>query len=257
MATHVPAMNVDQRSIPRRFLLPGLFLLGTVIYGTIGYWILIPHADPMDGLYWTVLTLGGVGYRDTTGFGAGYEAFSISLVVLLFVSVALFITVGTQLAASGDLARRLRRRRVAKDMEALNGHVIVCGYGRVGRASVIRLLEAGTEVAVVDNDPRHEEELIELAVPHLISEPEHEAVLKRLGITRASALICAVDSDAVNVYITITARALCPGLTIVARAADSETIDILERAGADSVVSPYIISGGQMAKLAGQAHTDA
>ena len=146
---------------------------------------------------------------------------------------------------------------MAKDMEALNGHVIVCGYGRVGRASVIRLLEAGTEVAVVDNDPRHEEELIELAVPHLISEPEHEAVLKRLGITRASALICAVDSDAVNVYITITARALCPGLTIVARAADSETIDILERAGADSVVSPYIISGGQMAKLAGQAHTEA
>jgi voltage-gated potassium channel len=252
MGTHLPVMNVDQRSIPRRFLLPGLFLLGTVIYGTIGYWLLIPRADPVDGLYWTVLTLGGVGYRDTTRYGAGYEAFSISLVVLLFVSVALFITVGTQLAASGDLTRRLRRRRVDKELSALDGHAIVCGYGRVGRAAVIRLLGEGREVAVVDNDPRHEDELVELGVPHLISEPEHEAVLRRMGIERAQALICAVDSDAVNVYITITGRTLRPDLTIVARAADSETIDILERAGADSVVSPYIISGGQMAELAGQ-----
>jgi voltage-gated potassium channel len=247
-------MNVDQRSIPRRFLLPGCFLLGTVIYGTIGYWILIPGADPVDGLYWTVLTLGGVGYRDTTVLGPGYEAFSISLVVLLFVSVALFITVGTQLAASGDLARRLRRRRVTKELTALDQHVIVCGYGRVGRAAVIRLLGEGREVAVIDSDPRHEEELVELGVPHIISDPEHESVLRRVGIERASALICAVDSDAVNVYITITGRAMCPGLTIVARAADSETIGILERAGADSVVSPYIISGGQMADLTGREH---
>ena len=139
-----------------------------------------------------------------------------------------------------------------KELSALDGHAIVCGYGRVGRAAVIRLLSEGREVAVVDNDPRHEEELVELGVPHLISEPEHEAVLRRMGIERAQALICAVDSDAVNVYITITGRTLRPDLTIVARAADSETIDILERAGADSVVSPYIISGGQMAELAGK-----
>ncbi len=77
------------------------------------------------------------------------------------------------------------------------------------------------------------------------------------GSQRASALICAVDSDAVNVYITLAGRSLCPGLTIVARAADSETIDVLKRAGADSVVSPYIVSGGQMAELAEQAHTPA
>jgi voltage-gated potassium channel len=75
-----------------------------------------------------------------------------------------------------------------------------------------------------------------------------------MGIERAQALICAVDSDAVNVYITITGRTLRPDLTIVARAADSETIDILERAGADSVVSPYVISGGQMAELAAEQH---
>ena len=257
MATHALGPGIDKRSIPRRFLMPGLFLLGTVIYGTIGYTLIIPRADLVDGLYWTVLTLGGVGYRDTTALGTAHEAFSISLVVLLFVSVALFIMVGTQLAASGDLSRRTRRRRVSKELDALHGHVIVCGYGRVGRASVLRLLDEGREFAVIDNDPRHEEELIDLGVPHIISAPEHESVLRRVGIERASALICAVDSDAINVYITLAGRSMCPGLTIVARAADSETIDVLKRAGADSVVSPYIVSGGQMAELAEQAHTPA
>ncbi len=105
---------IGERSIPRRFMAPETFLLGTVIYGMLRYTVLIPGANLMDGRYWTVLTLGGVGYRDTSALGAGSEAFSISLVVLLFVSVAMFITVGTQLAASGDLTRRLRRRRVAQ-----------------------------------------------------------------------------------------------------------------------------------------------
>lgn len=146
---------------------------------------------------------------------------------------------------------------MSKELDALHGHVIVCGYGRVGRASVLRLLDEGRDFVVIDNDPRHEEELIDLGVPHIISASEHESVLRRVGIERASALICAVDSDAINVYITLAGRSLCPGLTIVARAADSETIDVLKRAGADSVVSPYIVSGGQMADLAGQSHTPA
>ena len=143
---------------------------------------------------------------------------------------------------------------MSKELDALHGHVIVCGYGRVGRASVLRLLDEGREFAVIDNDPRHEEELVDFGVPHIISAPEHESVLRRVGIARASALMCAVDSDAINVYITLAERSLCPGLTIVARAADPETIDVLKRAGADSVVSPYIVSGGQMAELAGEQH---
>ncbi len=186
---------IGERSIPRRFMAPETFLLATVIYGMLGYTVLIPGANLMDGLYWTVLTLGGVGYRDTSALGAGSEAFSISLVVLLFVSVAMFITVATQLAASGDLTRRLRRRRVAKALDALDSHVIVCGYdGRVGRVAVVRLLDEGTVVVVVGSDPRHEEELLELQVPHVISESEHESVLKRLGIERANALVGAVGS---------------------------------------------------------------
>lgn len=249
-------MHSSDERIIRRFRVPGLFLLATVAYGTVGYMLLVQGANVIDGIYWTVLTLGGVGYRDTFRLGNGAEAFSISLIVMLLISVALFIGAGTNLVASGDLTRRVRRRRVTRSLDALSNHLIVCGYGRVGRVVVTDLQKDGTPVAVVDIDPSHEETLVEAGIPHLISEPEHESVLRRLGIDRARGLICAVDSDAVNVYITLTARALCPDLTIVARASDPDSIEVLQRAGADSVVSPYIVSGQQMADMGRQAHQE-
>ena len=237
----------------RSFAGPALFLLATITYGTVGYSILIPAANVVDGLYWTVLTLGGVGYRDTFAMGVGFELFSISLIVLLVISITLFVAVGTRVVASGELAKQVRRRRMARAMEELSGHVIVCGYGRVGRACVMDLLGRGRQVAVVDKDPSHEPELDDLGVAYLISEPEHESVLRRLGVATASAVICAVDSDAVNVYITLAAKDLREDVTVVARASDPDTIHVLERAGADSVISPYIVSGAQMAELAAGA----
>jgi len=245
--------GAEGRSVVRSFAGPALFLLATIIYGTIGYSILIPQASLIDGLYWTVLTLGGVGYRDTYAMGDAFELFSISLIVLLVISITLFVAVGSRVLASGELAKRLRRRRMTRAMEGLSGHVIVCGYGRVGRACVKDLLDRGRQVAVVDSDPRHEAELEDLGVAYLISEPEHESVLRRLGVDQASAVICAVDSDAVNVYITLAAKDLREGLTVVARASDPDTIHVLQRAGADSVISPYIVSGAQMAELAAGA----
>ena len=237
----------------RSFAGPALFLLATITYGTVGYSILIPAAHLVDGLYWTVLTLGGVGYRDTFAMGVGFELFSISLIVLLVISITLFVAVGTRVVASGELGRHVRRRRMARALDELSGHVIVCGYGRVGRACVMDLLGRGRRVAVVDNDPGHEAELDDLGVAYLISEPEHESVLRRLGVATASAVICAVDSDAVNVYITLAAKDLREDITVVARASDPDTIHVLERAGADSVISPYIVSGSQMAELAAGA----
>lgn len=255
MLNQAPMAPSGERIIPR-FRVPGLVLFATVAYGTIGYMVLVQGASVIDGMYWTVLTLGGVGYRDTFVLGEGAEAFSISLIVMLLISVALFVGAGSNLVASGDLTRRVRRRRVVRSLDALSNHVIVCGDGRVGRAAVTDLQVDGTPVSVVDNDPRHEEALVDAGVPHLISEPEHESVLRRLGIERARGLICAVDSDAVNVYITLTARALCPNITIVARASDPDSIEVLQRAGADSVVSPYIVSGKQMADMGRQAHQE-
>lgn len=87
-------------------------------------------------------------------------------------------------------------------------------------------------------------------VPYISADPTQEAVLIQAGIEHAKGLVCAVDSDAINVYITLTARTLNPKLSIVSRSSAPESVDQLQRAGADRVVSPYTLSGRRMAALA-------
>ena len=137
-----------------------------------------------------------------------------------------------------------------KRLDSLQDHYVVCAYGRVGRAAVAELRTEGVAVLVVEPKPELAELLDEHGVPHLPADPTEEAALHQAGIRRARGLLCAMDSDAANVFITLTARALNPALTIVARASNPASVDKLLRAGADHVVSPYDVSGRHMGVLA-------
>jgi len=131
----------------------------------------------------------------------------------------------------------------------LRDHFIVCAYGRVGRAVAREFESEGVRFIVVDTKAELEETMRVDGVLYLIADPTHEQVLRRAGIERARGLICAVDSDAANVYITLTARSINPDLFIVARASESDSPQHLYRAGANRVISPYISSGRHMALL--------
>jgi K+ transport systems, NAD-binding component len=119
--------------------------------------------------------------------------------------------------------------------------------GRAGGAAAPRL-----HLVVIESKPELEPLLAEHGVRYIPGDPADESVLRQAGIERARGLICAVDSDAANVFITLTARALNPGLRIIARASERTSIDKLVRAGADEVVSPYGLTGRRMAVLAVQ-----
>ena len=132
----------------------------------------------------------------------------------------------------------------------LGQHTVICAYGRVGRAVAEELTRQDLPFVVVERQEALIPTLEEHAIPYIAADPTAEEVLRHAGIGRARALVCAVDSDAANVYITLTARALNPKLVIVARASDPTSVDTLMRAGADRVVSPYLLSGRRMAFLA-------
>lgn len=132
----------------------------------------------------------------------------------------------------------------------LRDHHIVCAYGRVGRAACREFEADGVPFVVIEVKPELEEDLKRDGVLYLMGNSSSEAILRAAGIHRARGLVCAVDSDAENVYITLVARSLNPNIGIVARASEDAAADRLYRAGANRVVSPYATSGRRMALIA-------
>lgn len=136
-----------------------------------------------------------------------------------------------------------------KTLEKLRDHFIICGFGRVGRQITEEFREHGVPFAVIDNNPESVEELAVSGIPHVAGEVANDDILEEAGIRRAKGLVAAVDSDAENVFVTLTARVLNPSLFIVARASEPETETKLKKAGANRVVSPYVIGGRRMAAM--------
>jgi voltage-gated potassium channel len=238
-----------QAGMLARLRLPLVLVAVAVTYGTLGYQA-VEGWGVLDAFYMTIITLTTVGYSEVHPLDAAGKLFTISLLALGVVALAAAISAITQLVAGGELARWLRRKRMDTSLGRMTGHYIVCAYGRVGRAAVAQLRGDGVPCLVIEAKPELAALLDEHDVPHLTADPTQEAVLRRAGVEQASGLLCAVDSDAINVYITLTARAMNPQLTIVARASDPESADKLRRAGADQVVSPYDLSGSRMGVLA-------
>jgi voltage-gated potassium channel len=242
---------VLRHRILARSRLPVLVVTLAIGYGTVGYW-LVEGKNLLDAFYETMLTLSTLGVGPGPPPGPGGKIFTVSLI--LFGVVALFtaIGVGTEVVVSGEFGRWLRMNQVTRSIGRLSGHYVICAYGRVGRAVMEEVRRRGYTAVVIESKPELEPLLEEHGVRYIPGDPADETVLRQAGIERARGLICAVDSDAANVFITLTARALNPGLRIVARASDRASIDKLVRAGADEVVSPYGLTGRRMAILAVQ-----
>jgi voltage-gated potassium channel len=234
------------RLLAARARLPGLLLLLALLYGTVGYQV-IEGFSFLDAVYMTVTTLTTIGFGEIEPLSPAGRVFTITLVVFGVVVVFDLIAQFTSLLASGRLGRTIERRAMQRQISHVSDHFVICAFGRVGRAATQELVRHGAEVVVVEVQEALEDLLIEADVPYLIGDPSEESVLEEAGIRRARALLCAVDSDVVNVYITLSARALNPDLFIIARASRPESVEKLRRAGADRVVSPYAVSGRRMA----------
>jgi voltage-gated potassium channel len=230
----------------------GLLLLASVLaVGTIGYVIL--GLSPFDGLYQTAITITTVGYGEIAPAGEvdrAYRIFTLSLVLLGASSVIYTVSVLLETVVEGSLNDSLRRRRMKREIDHMRDHVVVAGAGRVGEAIVRYVTRMGRPVVVVDRSPAVES----LLVPALVGEATEDQVLLDAGLERASTLIAALDSDADNLYVTITAKAIRPDLFVVARTSSQANEAKFLRAGANRVVNPHQIGGSRMGALAMQPH---
>jgi voltage-gated potassium channel len=227
-----------------RLRVAAALVVAVFVMGTVGYWLL--GLPPLDAAYQTVTTVTTVGFREVGEFGAAEQVYTMVLIVVGAGTVLYTLSLGMQVVIEGELGKVVGRRRMDNKIADLRGHVVVCGWGRVGRAVAQDLAENGRDVVVVDMDP----ERIATA-PHLRVEGDAtlDATLRAAGIERAAALVAALQGDAENLFVTMSGRALNPGLFIVARARQDESIRKLSNAGADRVVNPQELGAARMASF--------
>lgn len=239
--------RIDRRNPWRRFRVGLLMLFIILVVGSIGYRLL--GLGTTDAIYQTVITLSTVGYREVGDVDrAFYKPFTIFLI--LFGTGTVLYTLGVLLETvfEGQLDDQFRRQRMQRRIDHLDGHVIVCGFGQVGRAIVDEMHRSGRTVVVID---RTEPDLSDLpeTVAVVVGEATEDDVLRRAGIARAETLVVALDSDSDNLYVVLTARTENNSLFIVSRANSSEVVEKLYRVGVDRVVNPHEIGGSRMAAM--------
>ncbi len=202
-----------------------------------------------DSFYMVFITLSTVGFSEVHPLDAIGRLWTILLVLLGVTLVGYTATRVAELVTEGSLHGYRRQRRMQKEISQLQGHFIVCGFGRVGQQVVRDFQAAGQAIVVIDRDDSAER-LSGAGLLYVVGNAEDEETLRSAGIDRARGLVAAVDSDTENVFITLTAKQMNPRLRVIARASEEPTGRKLELVGAERVVSPYVASGRRMAHLA-------
>ncbi|HEY3811243.1 MAG TPA: potassium channel protein [Acidimicrobiales bacterium] len=226
-----------------------LGLVLVLVAGTIGY--LGFGLGFNDAFFQTVITVSTVGFGEARPFGTGEKYFTIGLILVGVATAAYTFGVAIDTLVEGYLGGTFRRRRMERQIEDMHGHTILCGWGRVGQAIARRLVASMADVVVIDSSLAR---IATVDSPYVQGDATDEAVLRAAGIARARVLITALNTDADNLYATLTARSMGPDLFIVSRAASESAVPKLLYAGADRVVNPQDLGGARMAAFAVQPH---
>ncbi|HRX77806.1 MAG: NAD-binding protein [Planctomycetaceae bacterium] len=220
-------------------------LLTVVVFGTLGFWY-IEHENNWDlwkSLFFTLITITTVGYGDQ-GLSPTGEKFAAILLLFGIGSATYSITSLVQIAVT---YQSTRKQKMQNKIDRLQDHLIICGFGRIGRTVADELAKANVPFVVVDCEPRIVEEALDHNFLAVQGNSTDDEVLHQAGIDRAKGIICATSSDAENVFVTLCAHELNADAFIACRASNDSAARRMERAGATLVVSPYTTAGHNIA----------
>ncbi|MCG6892654.1 MAG: potassium channel protein [Desulfobacteraceae bacterium] len=225
-----------------------LFLIGILAFGTVGYSV-FEEMDPFDAFYMTLITISTVGFSEIKPLS--HVGRLITVIIIISGISVLTYTLGqvAKIFVEGELRRILGRRKLERQISALRNHFIICGYGRIGSVIAQELASENIPFVIIEEDPA-KAEILELDhVLYITKDATAEESLISAGIAYARGIVTAVQSDANNVFITLTAKDLRPDIFVLSRASDEKNETKMRKAGATRVVCPYLMGGRRMAQL--------
>jgi voltage-gated potassium channel len=235
-------------NIVARLVLAIAILVVLVFVGTAGFHYIEGWAW-FDGFYMTVTTMATVGYGEIHPLSHAGRVFNSFLIVASVIGAGFTIATFSQALIEFEFREFFGRRRMERELAKLSGHYIICGAGRVGRTVARELRDRGQDCVIIEKDPLRAKWAEDQKIPVVIGNASSEETLAKAKIDRASGFVAAVNSDAENLYIILTARGFRSDLQIIARASEEEATSKLLRAGATQVISPYFFVGRRIAQL--------
>jgi voltage-gated potassium channel len=231
-----------------RFIRIAIAFILIVIIGTLGYMI-IEKWSFSDSIYMTFITISTVGFKEVRELSDAGRAFTI-FVILSGIGTMTYTSITiVQYFVEGRWGVLFGRRAMKEEINKLNGHIILCGYGKVGQEVARVFKDEGKKLVIIELKEERVRIATELGYLCVQGDAVRENVLKDAGILNAAALVAALSSDADNLYVTLSAKELNPSIFVVARMDNEESESKFKRAGANRTMSPYGIGGRRLAML--------
>lgn len=241
-------MSYLSRLIKSKVGLALVMLVSVFFMGVLGFKFYSNYSW-VDAVYMTIITITTVGFGEVTPLSMGEKIFTSVLILSSIFIVGYALKVTTEFVLSESNLGNQRQKRVKKQIQSLRDHIIVCGFGRNGQQAVQKLSAYNRPFVVVEINEEIVEKFSEENILMVQGNADEDATLLEAGLERASTLICALPSDAENLFIVLSARQINPKLRIISRATEESSYKKLKLAGADNVIMPDKIGGDHMASL--------
>jgi len=225
-----------------------LLLLAIIIIGTLGF-VLIEGWSIFESVWQTVITLSTVGFSELRPMSDAGRVFTVIFILVGFAAFGYSATTLTRIIVEGEIKNIFRNRKMEKDISKMTGHIIICGFGKLGKYVSLELDKWKKPYVVIEADENTGAQIQEENKLVVIGDATEDGILIKAGIKSAEGLITALTDDVKNLFVTLTARRLNPALKIVTKAEDESSESKLLSAGANKVISPAQIGGRRMASV--------
>ncbi|MDO3694275.1 NAD-binding protein [Wenyingzhuangia sp. chi5] len=227
----------------------GLILFAIVLLiGTLGYYLAFDYSW-LDAFFMTIITTSTVGFGEVKPLDDSGKLFTI---LLIFMSIGVYgylVTVISDFFSNNVLMEAFRVKKELKEIAKLEGHTIICGFGRNGRQAYEKLKRFNKTCVVIEQSESFIENPMYQDVQFVKGDATNDDALRNAGIEKASSLVTALPSDANNLYVVLSSRQINERLNIVSRANDENATKKLKIAGANHVIMPDKLGGDHMASL--------